>query len=83
MRLLRLTGLILFAVGLTLLFIWAYEEFIYNFNYYYNHQANFDLLVFFGILLFGTGAFLINWEREPKKQTSSLEAPGTFNALEA
>jgi uncharacterized membrane protein len=75
MRLLRLVGLILFAVGLALLFIWVYEEFLNNFNYYYYHQVNFDLLILFVILLFGMGSWLMNWEREPKKQNPSKNAP--------
>jgi hypothetical protein len=75
MRLLRLVGLILFAVGLALLFIWGYEEFINNFNYYYHHQVNFDLLILFGVLLFVTGLWLMNWERKPKTQNSSLDSP--------
>jgi len=71
MRCLRLVGLILFAIALSIGFIWLYEEFSNNFNYYYNHQFNFDLLVFVGILTFGIGLWLMLWEKEPKKQNHS------------
>ncbi len=64
MKRLKLLGAILFVVGLALLFILVFEEFFYNLNYYYNHQANFDLLFFFGTLLFGIGFWLMIRERK-------------------
>ena len=83
MRLQRLVGLILSTIGLALLLIWVYEEYINNFNYYFLHQVTFGLLIFFGILLFGTGLLLISWERELKKQSPSLEASGSLDPVGA
>jgi hypothetical protein len=71
MRLLRLLGLILLVLAFVLASIFVVEEFIYNLNYFYNHQVNFVLLIAFGILSFGIGWWLINWESESKEQNLS------------
>ena len=74
MKLLRLIGLIFFEVGLVLLFVLGYFEFLNNFNYYFHHQVNFILLISFGILFFSSGLWLMNWETEEKKQVPSMNA---------
>jgi hypothetical protein len=71
MKILRLAGFILFSIGWVLEFIWFYEEFSNNWNYYYNHQVNFDLLVLVGALSLVIGWWLIFWKRKLKKQTHS------------
>lgn len=71
MRLLRLLGLILLVLSFVLASIFIVEELIYNLNYYYDHQVNFVLLIVFGILAFGFGLWLINWESESKEKNFS------------
>ena len=62
MNLLSLIGKIIFAIGLTLLFVWLYEELVNNFNYYYYNQVNFILLIVFSVLALIIGTKLIYWE---------------------
>jgi hypothetical protein len=64
MRLLRLLGFVLLVLAFVLASIFFIDELIYRLNYYYNHQVNFVLLIVFGILSFGIGLWLINWENE-------------------
>jgi len=71
MERLKLLGLILLVIGLALGVIWLYEEFFNNFNYYYNHQVNFVLLVLVGVFSLVIGLRFMFWEREPKKQNPS------------
>jgi hypothetical protein len=71
MRLLRFLGLILLVLSFVLASVFLIDEGIYNLNYFYNNQVNFVLLISFGILSFGIGWWLINWESESKEQNIS------------
>ena len=80
MKFLRLIGTILFLTGLAPLFYLLFEEVLYNLNYYYNHQANFVLLLVGGVLSSAIG-FVILWgeEPEPEKQPSSKISNGALS----
>jgi hypothetical protein len=79
MRLLRLVGLISFAIGLVLELILFYEEFSNNFNYYYNHNVSFELLILVGALSMGIGSGLMLWERRTKETEPSLDQHRDMN----
>jgi len=58
-KILRIAGAILFAIGFVLIFVLFYEELLTFFNYYYSHKVNFELLVLIGFSTFIAGSALL------------------------
>jgi uncharacterized protein YjeT (DUF2065 family) len=75
MRRLRLIGLFVLVIGLSLLAAWYYE-WSYNWDYMYNHSRFiFDQLGNLGVIFFSVGLLLIFWVRKPNKQNPSQIVP--------